>query len=434
MKKQSALNPKPAIILLLAAITTEIVALFLFTRVDKIVHSDLYNYGLIFAQEWASRYWTYSSLIIHSVAISLALIAFAATFILAYSRKENSAFTVAFYMLSTAGTLSSLFSIYNFICIDNIVHHDLYQYGLQFNNEWAQKYWINARLTIALTIFASAVTVTSIILVFFRMGKTAKTELPKLACSVLIATSAVALLLSILYASLILGFVGLGLTFWGIILAYIQPEDYVKRKLLEATTLAPLTAINQIIQELNYEGKAVYLPPKYLKDQEESKAYIPKQKNDPLPTPEQTQEPENSLLYKNPNGLMLTPPGAELAKLFEKMLETPFIRINMQQFQQIMPKIFVEELEIAQNLEIATENEKIHVKIENSNYQNLTEEIEKFPKIHNSLGCPIASALACALAKVIGKPVIIENQKINPKAKTLEIEYCIIEEEEQTKP
>jgi hypothetical protein len=151
-----------------------------------------------------------------------------------------------------------------------------------------------------------------------------------------------------------------------------------------------------------------------------------------MPTPEQIQEQENSLFCENPKGMLVKPPGAELAKLFEKTLETSFLRINLQQLQQTMPKLLVEELETAQAMEITNEKDKIHVKIENSIIQNLTEETKKLPKIHNNLGCPLTSAIACALAKVTGKPVTVEKQELNPETRTLKIEYRLIEEEERT--
>lgn len=243
----------------------------------------------------------------------------------------------------------------------------------------------------------------------------------------LLCLGAAALIASIIYTSQILAFIGLGLVFWGIILTYIQTEEYVKETLLDKTALSSLAAINQIIQELDYKGNAIYLPPKYYKDPETSRAYIPKQKDGKLPTPEQIQEQENKIFIENPKGMLLTPPGSELTKLFEKTLETSFTRINLQYLQQKLPTLFIEDLEIAQNFEVETENNKVHVKIENSSYKNLTKEVAN---LHSSLGCPISSAIACALAKATGKPILIENQKTSEDGKTIEIEYRVLEEEQ----
>jgi len=167
-----------------------------------------------------------------------------------------------------------------------------------------------------------------------------KLSLTKVSGWTILGFGAAAIIASIFYASQILAFIGLGLTFWGVILIYIQTEEYIKEKLLDATALPPLETLNQILKELDYKGKAVYLPPKYLTTPEENKAYIPKQEEEKLPTPEQTQKQETKIFLENPNGILLTPPGAELAKLFEKTLETSFTRVDLQYLQQNMPKLF----------------------------------------------------------------------------------------------
>ncbi len=423
-------KPKLILALLIASIFMDALSLFVFTRIDKIVHGDLYNYGLKFDYEWAGKYWANSNLLISSLIISIILITVAAVSILTQAKTQNETPRIIISLFLIAGTALTSFSLYLFRLLDHIVHHDLYQYGLQFSYEWAINYWTYAGLILGLISFASVITIISIALVFLGARKTLMIPMQKLISPTLIAIAAIALALSVVYSSSILAFIGLGLMFWGAILAYIQTEEYVKGKLLEATVAAPLMALNQLLNELHCEGKPIYLPPKYLKDQDESRAYIPKQKDSPFPTPEQIQEQENRLFIKSFSDLYITPLGAELTRLFEKTLETSFIRIDLQHFQEVIPKLFVEDLEIAKNVEITEEGKKILVKIENSNYQNLTKETEKLSKLYKSLGCPLSSAIACALAKVTGKLITVEKQQINEENKTIEIEYRIIEEEQ----
>lgn len=258
-----------------------------------------------------------------------------------------------------------------------------------------------------------------------RHVKKRKIAFPKAIGITTLCLGATALIIATIYGSQILAFIGLGLTFWGIILTYIQTEEYVKKALLDAAALPSLATLNQLIEELGYSGKAIYLPPKYLTDSESNKAYIPKNMEEKLPTPEQIQAKEKQLFHEN-SGLLLTPPGNELAKLFEKILETSFTRTDLQYLQLKMPKLFVEDLEIAQNMEINVENSKIHVKIEKPVFMSLTIEASTLSKLYTSLGCPISSAIACALAKATGKPVIIEKQQIN-EGGTMEIIYRVME-------
>jgi hypothetical protein len=265
-------------------------------------------------------------------------------------------------------------------------------------------------------------------LIFLSARVITRINLAKLISSILVTTGTAALILSINYTSSILAFIGLGLVFWGITFIYIRPEEHTEKALLDATASPLLATLDQIMQEANYKGKAVYLPPKYFLNPEANKAYIPKKKDTKLPTPEQIQTQETQLIIENPQGILLTPPGAELTKLFEKTLKTSFTRVNLQYLQQKMPKLFIEDLEIAKNFEIKTEDNKVHVKIENSTYQNLTEEAINL-SLYRNLGCPISSAIASALAKATGKPIIIENLQTSEDGKDIEIEYSILQEE-----
>jgi len=269
----------------------------------------------------------------------------------------------------------------------------------------------------------------------------------KLVSWFLLALGLIALALSIIYASSILSFIGLGLTFWGALTLYIASEKYVKQTLLDHTITPSLANLNQILTELKYEGKAIYLPPKYLKDFETTKIYIPKNKNTNLPTPETIQQQENKTFLKNPEAALITPPGLALSKLFENTLGKTFIVVNIEYLQQNLPKLFIEDLEIAEDLEIRIEphkiakkladsasvtqlkNDIIHVKITNSIYTDTCKQTRKLSHICGAIGCPVCSAIACALTKATGKAIIIE--KIQPSAdgKIIEATYQVLETE-----
>lgn len=430
IKVQIPFKPKIILVLLLTVAAMNALSLFFFTHVDAIVHRDLYNYGLQFSHEWADKYWTLSSWLLNSLIMAITFISLSIVSISIYTHTNSNISRLVCHLFLVAAIALTLFSAFVFTNLDHIIHSDLYRYGLQFSYEWATNYWTNARLMLGLTGFSTVINLFSLTLIFLGTRGQVRIDLTKLTYSTLIATGAIALILSTIYNSSILAFIGLGLTFWGIILAYIRTEEYVKENLLEATTLPSLETLNQILKELDYKGKAVYLPPKYLTTPEENKAYIPKQEEEKLPTPEQTQKQETKIFLENPNGILLTPPGAELAKLFEKTLETSFTRVDLQYLQQNMPKLFIEDLEIAQNFDMTIENNKIHIKIQNSAYKNLNKEAENLSNLYTSLGSPISSAIACALAKASGKPIIIERQHTSEDGKTIEIEYQILEGEE----
>lgn len=249
---------------------------------------------------------------------------------------------------------------------------------------------------------------------------------------ILLSVGAALLLLSIIYSSSIPAFIGLGLVFWGIILSYVQNEQYVKEPIFEATAMSSIATLDQMIQEMGYAGKAVYLSPRYFKDPEAGKAYIPKQKEGQLPTPEQIQNQETRVFIENPPGMLVTPPGAELTKLFERNLGISFTRVDMTYVEQKLPKLLVEDLEIAQEVQIKIEGSKITIDTKASVYKNLSTETKRFPNVYNSLGSPLGSAFACAVAKATGKPIIIENETASEDGKSIKIEYRAVGEEQKT--
>jgi len=278
--------------------------------------------------------------------------------------------------------------------------------------------------------------------------KTRTRSSAKAAGIIVLALGSIGLAVSILYVSTILALIGLGLVFWGVTLTYIQTEEYVRESVLDATETSLLKTLSQTLQELDYRGRAVYLPPKYLNDPETTKAYVPKYDGGRLPSPDQVQKLEAQASARTSQGILITPPGAELTALFESKLETSFTRIDLDHLEQNLLKVLTEDLEIASNLEIQTgptqgsnpegnpmtqtavENNRIHMKITSSVYKNSRREIGGIMKTSSTLGSPLTSAIACALAKATGRPIVIENEETSEDGKTIDLEYRILEEEQ----
>jgi hypothetical protein len=55
--------------------------------------------------------------------------------------------------------VSSVFTLLLFLDIDRIVHHDLYEYGLQFSITWASHYWGDARAVYILMMVPAALSI-----------------------------------------------------------------------------------------------------------------------------------------------------------------------------------------------------------------------------------------------------------------------------------
>ena len=242
---------------------------------------------------------------------------------------------------------------------------------------------------------------------------------------ILLLSGAIALVTSILYSSSILAFIGLGLTFWGALLLFIKPAKYVKASLLDSTAISSLTTIDQIITDLNYKGKAIYLPPRYLKTPKGGIVFIPSKKNLIIPPVEEVAK--EKVFLKNPKGICLTPPGLDLANLYENELGKDFAKVDLNYLQNNLPKLFMEDLETAEDLEINVEDNMIQAKITGSIYKDLCKEARKLSNVCNSIGCPICSSIAIALTRATGKPVIIEKIEIPTDGKTIKANFQLLE-------
>lgn len=261
---------------------------------------------------------------------------------------------------------------------------------------------------------------------------------------VLLILGAVSLVGAIAYSSTIPALIGLGLIFWGIILAYVQTEEYIKTAILETTVTPLLTTLNETLKTLDYKGKAVYLPPKFLNDPETTRIYVSKENSTTLPRPETTQKLEQQPSRRNAQGMLITPPAADLTKLIETSMGTSFLNLGLKDLQQRLPKALIEDLEVMTDIELKPVTEakaeettgslnkgydKILVKFTTNTYKNVCKGATELSAIHASVGCPLTSALASALAKTTGEPVSIEKQEVSEDGTATEVVYLILREE-----
>lgn len=243
---------------------------------------------------------------------------------------------------------------------------------------------------------------------------------------VLLLFGIIALISSIVYSSSILAFIGIALTFWGALFLFIKPVTYMKASLLDSTAISSLTTIDHIISELNYKGKSIYLPPRYLKELKGGKVFIPSKEDIVIPPIEEVAE--EKVFLKNPKGICLTPPGLGLVNLFENELGTDFTRADLNYLQNNLPKLLIEGLEIAEDFEMNVESNIVHVKLTESVFKDFCNEVRKLSNVCSSFGCPLCSSLACAFTRTTGKPVIIEKSSFSRDGNVIETYYRIIEE------
>ena len=419
--------------LLLAIFLLNGFALLVFNRIDNIINVDLYKYGLIFDLDWATRYWnisyTYQTcLIVSIVMISLSIIA-----LLSFAKTHQTSSKSAGLLSLTTGIAATVFAVYILSNIDYLVNYNLYHYGLQLNGAWITDYWTYIRLTFGFLISALVLSVIAVLVFIVEYKRSVRSNITKLTYLTVLTLGAMSLVVSIISTSSILAFIGLGLVFWGIIFAYVKTEEFVKKSLMDSTISSQQLTVAQVLQQLGCKGKPVQLPPRYFVNSEAIKVFIPEARESKLPRLELIQREGARFFVTNPSGVLLSPSGAGLAKIFEETLETNFNRVDTQYLENHLPKLIVESLEIAQAFKLEIKNKKIRVEIENSIYNVAGLKKQLSSDEYFAFTFPLSSAIAFAMAKATGQPIRTEKMQIDKEGKGLTVEYTIMDEESPQK-
>lgn len=257
-------------------------------------------------------------------------------------------------------------------------------------------------------------------------------HIPSIKIGIALLTPGVAtLIFSVIKESQILAFIGLGLTFWGALFLFIRPVRYVKSKLLHSASLSSYLTIDRIIKDLKVNGKSYYIPPypkdvylpEHLKGLKEMVVFISANKHPSMPSIEEIAK--SKFLLKNPNGICIPPPGLGLLIQFERTLGMDLSKVDLNTVLELLPQLVTGNIPIAKQLKIENEDGTIHLKISDSVYNNMYNNVEGSKSVH-ILGCPIVSAIACAIAKSTGKIVTIKENRISPDRRVIEVWYSLV--------
>ena len=237
----------------------------------------------------------------------------------------------------------------------------------------------------------------------------------------LVAAGALSLAISVYSSSTILAFIGLGLTFWGALLLFARPHTYVRSDLMDSTALSSLRTIDRVMTSLGYLEKGIYIPGG---NPERAVVFVP---SEPFARIPKAKEIEGQLFINDPKGIAMVPPGLALANLIEKELGLDLKECSLETLSQQLPKLLIEDLEMAKDFEMHVEGDEVRFKMDESIYSDFCHNLKDSTRVCAGLGCPICSAMACILAIATGKPVSFEGDKFSTDANSLESYYRILE-------
>jgi hypothetical protein len=238
---------------------------------------------------------------------------------------------------------------------------------------------------------------------------------------------------SYLLTSQVLALLSLGLLFWGALFLVITPTRYVEASLMSSTVLSSYTSIDRIIREFDCKGKPLHIPPypkdvyipAHLKGLKEMVAFIPTTE-ETYTTPSIDEIAQGKFIVENPQGIILTPPGLQLLTKIEEKSKADFTETSINDLCDIFPKNILDNFSLAKEISMTIKENEVVVSLTGLTYRDIYVNLER-PKSINLLGCPVVSAIACAIAKSSGKPVTIQAIKIASDTPTIAVKYKIIE-------
>ena len=240
------------------------------------------------------------------------------------------------------------------------------------------------------------------------------------------------LVFSVYSESQMLALIGLGLTFWGALFLLLRPLKFVEGSLLYNTAVSEYLTIDRIISDFNYKGKGYYIPPypkdvylpEYLRGLKASVVFISDKNAGEMPSIEEIAK--GKFLSKNQKGVLLTPPGTGIVTQIEEKTNVDFTKINLDELCEILPLFLLQDLNLAKEITMKLDGDKVHLKLFDSLYKNLYRSRNALKSV-SFLGCPVVSAVACAIAKTSGKTVAIQKQQVSPDGLAIEVLYDLVQ-------
>lgn len=225
------------------------------------------------------------------------------------------------------------------------------------------------------------------------------------------------LVYSLAFESQIAAFVGLGLTFWGVVFALARDGKYVERGLLDGTAKSAYLTFDRLIKDLKFNAQGYYIPPypqeaalpEYLKNLKEPVVFISENFDGKASADELA---EGKFLSKT-HGVYLTCPGSEIMAQMEKRLGYDFGRMELHELLEFLPRCLTETFNLSKSVEMHAVDNGVRFQATGLVYQSLYRAEPPMRSV-SILGCPVVSAVAGIIAKSTRKTVVIKEPVLSP--------------------
>ena len=220
---------------------------------------------------------------------------------------------------------------------------------------------------------------------------------------------------------------GLGSLLLGVmILSLPEPTASKTGRLIILSSLPSLLDIDALIEDLAIDSRGIYVPvsgfgavPKVLLPIKESTPPL-------LPPFRLTRSRRVFLtLGRSPNerGILLNPPGGEIVKALENVLQVDLSTIKLDEFAARIGFGF-ETLNIStRTVNVQVDGTTVRVDVRSISIADLEERLRsEAPRLVAQIGSPVTSAVAAAISKVMGKHVRINDSNFDGSRLTVALE------------
>jgi hypothetical protein len=214
------------------------------------------------------------------------------------------------------------------------------------------------------------------------------------------------LTISYLSSSVILTFIGLGLTLWGLLLFYISQPRSIPRKVFDVLSFSMLRSIDAIVGELYHGESVVHFYDANRNGLAQGYIYFAHKPNGAVQNYVQLNSQEIS--QNDLDGTFILSPSQGLLDLFEKELNVNLANIDFPFLERKLPDILVEELKLVDYFLIEGNDDTFAIQFSGEPSVHLCRLINEKSEIGYRIGCPVCSVLALALSKSTGRPIRIK--------------------------
>lgn len=211
---------------------------------------------------------------------------------------------------------------------------------------------------------------------------------------------------SIDYNNNILALIGTSVFFWGALLVYFKPRNYISKDVAVEAVSNYYQLLKGFIEEFEFKGRPIYYTPSNIFGLRNTVLLIHNSDQFELDIGDITTY--GPIMMDNNRVIKLMPPGQTLSERIEEKLVTRFSSLDILDFQGILETVIVDDFELAESVRFDVEEAHVNLEVVDSIFSELYDD-SGLGEIFRSIGGPLISSIACGISRSIHKPVIIDS-------------------------